>query len=240
MTMIKNVLFTVWVSILLAFCAAALVWAFAGHLYSTGDEAQLKELKPASVIMVNYNKPVGTPEVVVYPTGTCSATHIGNGLFVTAAHCYNSTRPSYFADYKLQIEENPEDFEVSELLWHNTKYDVALYLDRKAGEGRASAELDCREPLANEEITHIGFPNGTYFQSWGKVSTTAVKRGNYWAKAQLVNLTGAPGSSGGSIFDNDGHLVGILNGGPSPWGGAALIVPGSVICGLMGKTPEAL
>ena len=159
--------------------------------------------------------------------GHGSATHIGNGYFLTAAHVIK--------DGKTPLVDMSE----SEVLWVNKKYDVALL--KSDGENNDHLNLDCREPEVGERISMSGNPlNLESVTTWGQVSGSPREVGP-WALVSPINAAIAPGMSGGALMDEGGNLIGVnvgvmvmpvgSAGGPV---GIGYSVPASVVCMLMG------
>lgn len=186
--------------------------AVIGHHYGRKDTAHL-----SPHVKVTYGE----------KKGHGSATHIGNGYFLTAAHVIKEGELPLL------------DGVVSEVLWVNNEYDVALL--RSDARDMEAATLDCREPEVGEEIALYGNPlNLNSVTTWGQVSGKARAVGP-WGSVNPINAAIAPGMSGGALIDDDGDLVGInvgvmvmpvgFAGGPV---GIGYSVPASVVCMLMG------
>lgn len=62
-----------------------------------------------------------------------------------------------------------------------------------------------------QKIFGSGYPRGQNFFSWGTVLEPEVKDGD--GEAMTVAYPGAPGHSGGPIFNSSGQVVGVLSGG---------------------------
>lgn len=159
--------------------------------------------------------------------GHGSATHIGGGYFLTAAHVIKDDATPLL------------DGVNSEVLWVNEKYDVALLHANVYN--TAKANLECREPEVSERVSMYGNPiNLEGVTTWGQVSGVSREVGP-WASVIPVNAAIAPGMSGGALMDEGGDLVGVnvgvmvmavgFSGGPV---GIGYSVPSSVICMLMG------
>ena len=169
---------------------------------------------------------------IVSGTGHGSATHIGDGYFITAAHVIQK-------DITINTQLGRE-YDV-EVMWVNNDYDVALV---KSDVGEIStAAIDCRVPARGEDIMLSGSPmNMDFIDTWGRVSGDEMIDQGSWRRSVPVNVVIAPGMSGGGAFDADGDLVGIgvgvmimhLGSGGGPVG-LAYVVPASVVCMLMGR-----
>lgn len=165
-------------------------------------------------------------------TTFCSATHIGGGRFITAWHCVN-------ADEKIAVATEAGDKAGAEVLWSNKLYDLALV--RATGLHLRRAEVDCRLVEPGTAVIAIGNPLGMEFiRTTGtvvsKLITGAVKVGGdmIWQERILSDVTIAPGSSGGGLFDLQGRLVGV-NVGAYVGFRYALSVPSTTVCQLLGR-----
>lgn len=160
-------------------------------------------------------------------TGHGSATHIGDGLYVTAAHVVNDV-----ATVKINGVE-------SAVLWANKTYDIALI----SGPSQADVvPLVCYDAVVGE----VGIAHGNPLQ-FTDISTTLTVAGearalNNWKLAMPMDGTMAGGMSGGGWVIN-GFLAGVNVGvalAPTPVGmssyfGISIVVPSSVVCDLMGR-----
>jgi S1-C subfamily serine protease len=156
-----------------------------------------------------------------------SATHIGGGLFVTAAHVVGSSKA---------VTTGPTSLEV---LWANKTYDIALL--RGPLNDFGALPLLCVTPHPGETAYAYGNPMdlegiATQVQIAGTARET-----DLWKMVVPVDGALAPGMSGGGIVAA-GRLIGVtvgvsiasLGGFPSLYG-VGFIVPGSVVCDLMGR-----
>ena len=171
---------------------------------------------------------------IVKTNGHGSATNIGNGYFITAAHVVGS-------DTIVDIKTSSGATSQAEVIWSSTKYDVALM--RSDIEGVGVADLECRTPQRGESIRLSGNPiNLEYIDTYGVVAGDAMFDIGPWSESIPINAAIAPGMSGGGAFDNDGDLIGVnvgvmmmqvgMGGGPV---GLGYVVPSSVVCMLMGR-----
>lgn len=170
---------------------------------------------------------------VFYEKGHGSATHIGSGFFVTAAHVIKAdVVPSLRDDHGREAE--------AEVLWVNREYDVALL--KSSAPNVAAADLECRDGVMGEDVSLRGNPLSLeHVVTYGKISGSSREVGP-WADVMPVNAAIAPGMSGGGLFDDDGDLIGVnvglmimpigLYGGPVAMGYS---VPSDVVCMLMGR-----
>lgn len=178
--------------------------------------------------------PVDTHSVKIeIGIGHGSATHIGNGYFVTAHHVVGTLNA-------VSIKTSTGRKVMAEVLWSNQMYDVALlHADIDV---ISETNLDCRDPDVGEELKMIGNPlfleNIT---TKGAVAGLPSSLGP-WRYAFPIDGSLGAGMSGGGVFDSDGDLVGIIVGGVMVrygMGGGPLgigvIVPSSVVCMLMAR-----
>lgn len=171
---------------------------------------------------------------IVKTNGHGSATNIGNGYFITAAHVVGS-------DVNVDIKTSSGATSQAEVIWSSAKYDVALM--RSDIEGVGVADLECRTPTRGESIRLSGNPiNLEYIDTYGVVAGDAMFNIGPWSESIPINAAIAPGMSGGGAFDDDGDLIGVnvgvmvmqvgMGGGPV---GIGYVVPSSVVCMLMGR-----
>lgn len=162
-----------------------------------------------------------------------SATHIGGGFFVTAAHVLRDGKEA-------NLKTGTGDIMVADVLWASVEYDIALmHVDEVS---IPFVTVDCRTPEYGEDLEFVGNPmNLEYVTTWGRVSGESINIPGYWGDALPVNATIIPGMSGGGVFDADGELVGVnvgtmvmqvgMGGGPASIG---YIVPSKTLCYLLG------
>lgn len=167
-------------------------------------------------------------------SGHGSATHIGGGFFVTAAHVVG-------AKDTMNVKTDGGQLGSATVLWSNKEYDIALIHSNIKNIDAAS--IDCRTPKKHEEVRMSGNPvNIEFIDTWGRVAGSAIEARPQWANVITVDGTLGPGMSGGGVFDADGDLVGVNVGGVSvPIGFSAslipisFVVPAETVCFLMGR-----
>ncbi len=167
----------------------------------------------------------------------CSAVAIGDGYFLTAAHC--TVVPLALK----RVIENDDPllkeihFDKLEVMFSNSKYDVALlyFEDSKT----PTSPLICRAPRIGERVLAISTPGGMEgTHSWGRVAGASIaynERGAAWYEITPINIMAANGSSGGPVYSANGAVLGIIVGGPTPYGNFTYMVPASVICRVLGR-----
>ncbi|WP_137389139.1 S1C family serine protease [Rhodoligotrophos defluvii] len=171
----------------------------------------------------------GSTVKIVLPTGNGSGVHIGSGRILTAAHVTKLA-----PDGKLKVATDDGRILDGEVLWQSEVYDVAL-VRVEAPESVAASDLSCRTPAVGESFTAKGSPLGQDFIStWGRVSAP-VRTIGPWKEGVLMDLSIAPGSSGGPVFDSAQHVIGIVVGMFRPQPGFGVIVPGSTVCALLAR-----
>ena len=167
----------------------------------------------------------------------CSGVAIGGGYFLTAAHCTTAPlalKRVFQNDDPLKKEIN---FDVLEVMLTNKKYDVALlYLE---GNQHPTSPLICRAPRVGERVMAITTPNGQAgIHSWGRVAGIGRPFSQYgaaWHEITPINIMAAHGSSGGPIYSAVGSVLGIVVGGPAPFGNYTFMVPATIICKVLGR-----
>lgn len=164
--------------------------------------------------------------------GHGSATHIGDGYFLTAAHVVG--------DDDAAVVPVGTGTTALDVLWANKTYDIALL--RGPADQFKSVPLVCSTPSVGSNAIAYGNP-----MDLDAISTTIriagePRKAALWKVAVPVDGALAPGMSGGGIVSND-QLVGVtvgvsiasLGGLPSLYG-VGFIVPSSVVCDLLGRT----
>lgn len=185
-----------------------------------------REIMPeSSVTLFSNGRPV------------CSGVAIGGGYFLTAAHC--TGRPLALK----RVVENGDSlkkevhFDLLETMLSNRKYDVALLY--MAGNDHPTSTLVCRAPRIGERILAITTPKGQEnIHSWGRVAGAGRAFSTYgvaWFEITPLNIMAAHGSSGGPVYSTSGSVLGIVVGGPLPFGSLAFMVPATIICKVLGR-----
>lgn len=139
-------------------------------------------------------------------TGHGSGVHIGSGYILTAAHVTEDKAT-------MPIKDSLGFIQPGTVLWSNKTYDVALIrVDSYAG--LATARISCHGALAiGAAVEAIGNPlNLEFVRTWGHVASNTQERLD-WKLAYIADLSLAPGSSGGPVFDSAGRVVGLAVGG---------------------------
>lgn len=165
---------------------------------------------------------------IVLPAGHGSATHIGDGLYITAAHV---------VDGQTELTINGAPVQV---MWANKEYDIALV---RGSADAAFVPLACITPQVGDQ--GIAHGNPMMFED---ITTTLTVAGDVrtigdWKSALPMDGTMAPGMSGGGGVMG-GHVAGVNVGvalapagaGFPSYYGISIVVPASVVCDLLGRT----
>ena len=170
------------------------------------------------------------------PGWTGSGVYLGKGYVLTAGHVADGL-PA------IDIELSTGAKTHGTVLWTNTKefggYDVALvYSPDLAAE---SSPISCEPTHVGDDITIVGNPGPlTFLKTWGRVSG-AIASGQWdnWKYLVALDITAAPGVSGGPVFNAAGEVVGILvsglvlqDRGVFPY---SMMVPSTAICQLLAR-----
>lgn len=172
---------------------------------------------------------------IKFENGHGSGVHIGNNLIITAAHVVDGeTDMVVWSDRRGSV--------TGKVLWSNKDYDVALVLLRDGSLNLKTAVLDCKDPAVGDLVSSIGNPGQFEFITiLGRVAGPTQKRDQF-EHALVVDMTIAPGMSGGPVFDKNHRVVGIVN-ATMTWNGGMVaslvpigyVVPGSAICQLLAR-----
>lgn len=163
--------------------------------------------------------------------GVCSATHIGADRFITAWHCLEH------GDIEVMTDKGTKA--PAEVLWSAKVYDLALL--RAKGLKLRSAAVDCTLAKPGTTVTAVGNPLGLEFVRTPGVIVSGLQSGEVevdgdkvWRERIIADVTVAPGSSGGGLFNETGRLVGVVVGNMPPFR-YATVVPSSTVCQLLGR-----
>lgn len=163
--------------------------------------------------------------------GTCSATHLGAGRYLTAAHCLGH------GDIKIVTDKGATAS--AEVLWGSKLYDLALL--RASGLKPRSAAIDCQLAKPGSAVTAEGNPLGMAFLRTPGVIVSGLQTDDIevdgdkvWPERIVADITVAPGSSGGGLFNEAGKLVGVVVGSAPPFR-YAFIVPSTTVCQFLAR-----
>jgi len=172
--------------------------------------------------------------------GLGSGVHIGDGLFLTAAHVVRGVKPGGRIDVKLR----DKSLRKAAVLWQSPENDIALL--SADGTDVESSKLNCAPVTVGQPITSIGNPLGVEsIQAFGRVAGEPRPIGGVEA-AFVMDMTVIMGQSGGPVFNMDDEIVGInsmvMMATVAPDGvtgrfavGYGYAIPSTVICRLLGR-----
>lgn len=178
----------------------------------------------------------GSTVKVIVGDGHGSGVHIGNGYIVTAAHVVRDKD-------QVKIKADDGGTVTAPVLWRNRNYDIALVrLAPKAAARLDVADLSCRVPAVGESVEAFGNPNDVEFlRNIGHVSGR-MRQAGPWAEVVVLDMTIAPGMSGGPVLDQHGRVVAISVGVSISSIGfmpsmvpIAFAVPGRTVCHLLAR-----
>lgn len=168
------------------------------------------------------------PKVAALAYGTptssnkyCTGTLISENLFLTAAHCIDSTSLNDFAVFNyqkvrgstdLQAQDHVKILEVVEQALGGLDYAI-IKLEGTPGATYGFAHINANEVELGHLLTIIQHPSGTPKKV--DIGTRKGTRGTDYMT--YGDLDTEPGSSGSGVLDNVGQLVGVhTNGGCTP------------------------
>jgi S1-C subfamily serine protease len=195
---------------------------------SAGNSVSLEDRALASTVYVGVGKGHGTGFVV------------GPDRIITAAHVVKDAE-------KVTIKfSNTVEIDAKVLWKGEGANDVALL--EADTRGRPAMPLTCSKPQRGEQVMVFGHPKFmTNVATYGRVAgfVTEPELLKEEADAVILDVTLAPGNSGGPVLDQRGSVVGIANAivvaMSAPFGmgsagtGHSIMLPSNVICGLLNK-----
>ncbi len=180
---------------------------------------------------------VGSSAVTIndYADGSLAAHGSGvvlsDGTILTARHVVHNQ-----SDIRVVGPDGREE-KIERVLWEDEAHDVALVLPSAIYV--AGSPLACGQQAIGTRIEAVGSPLdlGHNVHSYGRIASREIVTDD-WQSAVVLDLTIAPGNSGGPVFNELGEVVGIAVGAPlAPIGGMfasltgfSLMVPSSAIC----------
>lgn len=160
----------------------------------------------------------------------CSATHIGGGNILTAAHC------TWGGPIVVKTAASAIPAEV---MWSIDTYDLALL--HADGLKMRGAAIDCGLAAPGDLVHIVGNPLGmASVLAYGTVASDLitgelqVDGHSVWKERVLVDMTVAPGDSGGGLFDRANRLIGVVVGMITGYR-YAFVVPSSTVCKVLGR-----
>jgi S1-C subfamily serine protease len=175
---------------------------------------------------------MSSPDVKIsLPRGHGSGVHLGRGLFLTAEHVVEDVD-------NLKVITNTGREMLAEVAWKNKDYDLAAVRTPLTPNMKVS-HLDCR-PTHIGEVVH-GVGNPLYLDNittWGRVAGAPLPLDGAWRTVYSVDMTIAPGMSGGPLYSDDNTVIGIMVGLPVMGNkqfltGIGFVVPSTAACDLM-------
>jgi S1-C subfamily serine protease len=139
--------------------------------------------------------------------GHGSGVFIGNGFVLTAAHVAGKVGTA------CSIETSDGVKKPCVTVWSDPENDAAVVYTEITP--KSVAEIDPTPLKAGEAIVALGSPLWTHWVfTWGHVSSTHRLDDNPGPLSHFitVDITLAPGDSGGPIFDSRGRVRAIMNG----------------------------
>lgn len=168
--------------------------------------------------------------VVVHTAGGSkgTATHLGNGRFLTAAHVINGSENGTLTDWRGAKVPYV-------VVINHASSDVAV-IQAQEPITLPSRTIDCRYPRIGEEVEVVGHPlQWSFVYSWGRVATGPTTVTGF-GSGVFIAMPVAQGHSGSAVLDRDGRIIGIVNAGMVDSGGNAgftFSVSGRTICGVL-------
>jgi len=165
----------------------------------------------------------------------CTATHIGNGLAITAGHCFEApekridNKPcdnitidwGYRKDKAPYLRSKCVVILAAEL---NDQRDYAIFRVDVAPPVSVELDLSAR-PKSGTAITIFGHPQLRPLE-WSQTCTLESSTNGNWGKDQFSHQCDTePGNSGSTVIDDTTlKIVGIHDGGRVPWNYATFLV----------------
>lgn len=208
----------------LALCVSGVFGSAAGIMWRGSDVAVVP---PAENVV----------RLEIDGSGICSGVLINGGRIITAGHCTENAK-------MITVVDVAGNKYASEILWASEGkdgYDISLlYVPELAGQ--AGASLSCKSQYIGQDIIVAGMPNGeNWLYSWGHIAGVGemTYEKDIWKDLTALDITIAPGNSGGPVFDTDGNVIGIAVAvmvvpGRGPFG-FSFMVPGETVCKLLGE-----
>jgi S1-C subfamily serine protease len=172
---------------------------------------------------------------LIHDAGHGSATHVGGGKFLTAAHVAKESKNT------LNLKLKDGSIRKGELLWVSEQYDVALV--QASGDGLESVKISCVVPPIGTDFTMVGNPrNFEHVTTFGRVAADELSW-LHWKSLIVISAPSIPGQSGGGIYNSQRELIGLFVGlqimGGTPFyvvpTGYGVAVPGKTICQLLAR-----
>jgi V8-like Glu-specific endopeptidase len=182
-------------------------------------------LKDGANIPAKYGRLVDTFGIL---SMGCSATHIGNGLVLTAGHCFHatSTRKDNVACPGVNVKWG---FRKDKAPYMTSTCSVVLAMEQSSARDYAIFKVepvppvaveidDSARPAVDTSLTIFGHPQLRPLE-WSKVCLLKPSSAGGWGLDQFSHQCDTePGNSGSSILDDSSlKVVGIHDGGNTQW-----------------------
>ena len=188
----------------------------------------VRKPSPSAVVRIDVETEIGG--------GHGSGVHLGRGIILTAYHVIAEGKAiSVVTEAGHRVD--------AKVLWTSPEYDVAMIEAVSQPSTLGKASLSCRVNQIGDAVEGVGNPGPLKFvHVWGRVAGLPVK-GLRAAVTQTVDITVAPGMSGGPIFNSSGQVVGLFDAmlisPQSPFSAFSFpitfMVPSSTICRITGR-----
>lgn len=164
----------------------------------------------------------------------CTATHIGEGLVITAGHCFEApARRSSMSCEDVSVNwgyrKDKSAFLVSRCVnvlaaEHNDKRDYAIFEVDKVPPAKVEIDLQARPELGTA-LTIFGHPQARPLE-WSQSCVLETSARGGWGSDHFSHQCDTePGNSGSTVLDDTSlRVVGIHDGGISPWNYATYVV----------------
>jgi len=182
-------------------------------------------------------KALYSPDVkVALDNGHGSGFHLTGDYWVTAGHVAAEADKSK----KFELVLDDGSVRKAEVLWVNKERDIALL--KADGRDVENTTLDCTVPEIGDPITLKGNPMMLdKITTYGFVSGGERPAGD-WKSVYIVSANVVPGQSGGAVYNDVNHVVGVTVGVfllpmsfSSSLTGYGAIVSGKTVCDLLAR-----
>lgn len=165
--------------------------------------------------------------------GHGSGVVIARGLVLTAAHVVGQ-KDKMKVTLATGVEKD------AAVLWASKNPDVALLA--VATDDVIPAVISCAQPTRGESVFTFGYPMiAKKVMAWGHVASNVLFSAD-GITGTMLDMTIVPGNSGGGVWDEQGHLVGLADavmlvpiGFTPSITGLSVMVPGPAICKVLGR-----
>ncbi|MEN9810842.1 MAG: hypothetical protein RLZZ488_2409 [Pseudomonadota bacterium] len=164
----------------------------------------------------------------------CTATHIGDGLVLTAGHCFEaparrSSKSCEGVSVNWGYRRDKSAYLVSQCVKvlaaeHNDNRDYAIFQVDKIPSEKVEFELQLR-PKLGTALTIFGHPQGRPLE-WSQNCILETSSRGGWGIDQFSHQCDTePGNSGSTVLDDSSlKIIGIHDGGRTPWNYATYLV----------------